>query len=328
MLIGGFARNRDAWYAQRGLSRTEAKRRYVSTLIDTMHRYASQTPEARELASELEFVWDQVKANTSSSTSSDPVHNLGMPPLSQPSYASIGGRLARSDYSHAVPRTQGDSRLRVLSPVSQPDEPYRCAASERRTGQVDDGISDESGEMVGEHDENVNDDSDDDEDEDEEEEEFEEARDSLDDNENNGDHVSEESGRVLSSSHRGSSRDGGPKSNNSNSNKHNRRWRRRVEQALTKMTAEIAAVREQMELRSLAAGRRRSNILAWIKWLVWVALRQVIWDLAILGMILIWMRIKGDRRLEEKLTIGWSEVKARLMRLNRLHRLSRLPSVF
>jgi acyl-CoA-binding protein len=53
----------EAWHAQAGLSKTEAKRRYISTLIDTMHRYASSTTEARELVSELEFVWDQIRSN-------------------------------------------------------------------------------------------------------------------------------------------------------------------------------------------------------------------------------------------------------------------------
>lgn len=33
----------DAWDAQRGISRTEAKRRYIEALIETMHRYASTT---------------------------------------------------------------------------------------------------------------------------------------------------------------------------------------------------------------------------------------------------------------------------------------------
>lgn len=34
---------RDSWHAQKGLSRTEAKRQYITTLIETMHRYASTT---------------------------------------------------------------------------------------------------------------------------------------------------------------------------------------------------------------------------------------------------------------------------------------------
>lgn len=33
----------DAWDAQKGVSRTEAKRRYIEALIETMHRYASTT---------------------------------------------------------------------------------------------------------------------------------------------------------------------------------------------------------------------------------------------------------------------------------------------
>lgn len=33
----------DAWDAQRGASRTEAKRRYIEALIETMHKYASTT---------------------------------------------------------------------------------------------------------------------------------------------------------------------------------------------------------------------------------------------------------------------------------------------
>ena len=37
----------DAWKSNDGLSRTEAKRRYIAKLIDTMHKYASTTPEAR-----------------------------------------------------------------------------------------------------------------------------------------------------------------------------------------------------------------------------------------------------------------------------------------
>src|SRR5271154_2978352 len=52
---------RDAWHTQQGLTKTEAKRRYISSLIDNMTRYATSTPEARELVSELSFVWDQIK---------------------------------------------------------------------------------------------------------------------------------------------------------------------------------------------------------------------------------------------------------------------------
>ena len=63
--------DRKAWNDQRGLSKTEAKRRYISTLIDTMTRYATSTPEARELLAELSFVWDQIKSRSRQYSSSE-----------------------------------------------------------------------------------------------------------------------------------------------------------------------------------------------------------------------------------------------------------------
>ncbi|KAJ5620608.1 hypothetical protein N7510_004592 [Penicillium lagena] len=317
----------DAWYAQRGLSRTEAKRRYISTLVDTMHRYASQTSEARELVSELEFVWDQIKFNASSSSSSGPLHNVGVPPLSSSAYGSIGGRLARSPEDYERPDLRADSsrrgaresRLRVLSPVSQPEEEeyYR----RRRVRSTDDDDVEDGDD----------DDPEADEDEDEEDEEYEEARDSL---YEEPDHASTNTdtgtGTDRTASHsedrhrRGRHRhhqsvDSGG-SGLGGGNPKDSRWRRRVEQALTKMTAEIAAVREQMEARTVAQ-RRRSGLFAWIKWLLWVALRQIIMDIALLGMLLIWMRMRGDRRVEDRLRTGWSEVKARLGRFKLLKRI-------
>ena len=92
---------------------------------------------------------------------------------------------------------------------------------------------------------------------------------------------------------------------------------------MTSMTAEIAAVREQMESRALAQ-RRRNALWTWIKWLVWVTFRQIIWDLAVLGAMLIWMRMRGDRRLEQKLRVGWTEVKTRLMRLKSLRQVPKM----
>ncbi|KAF4158643.1 hypothetical protein CNMCM8927_003757 [Aspergillus lentulus] len=324
----------DAWYAQRGLSRTEAKRRYISTLIDTMHRYASQTPEARELVAELEFVWDQIKSNASSSSSSSPMQNVGVPPLPQPNYASIGGRLARPIYediiatardNHSRERNRGDPRLRVLSPVSQPDGLY-----ERRGNRE---VADDEVRVPEDEDE-----------EDEEEEEYEEAQDTIYEDDDDNDNNNNSNNQSQQNSHRfdddpdeaqsrGRTRGlqpptaaGDKKHRVVSSGERDRRWRRRVEQALTKMTAEIAAVREQMEARALAS-RRRSALWTWLKWIVWVTLRQIIFDLAILGMVLIWMRIKGDRRLEEKLKVGWSEVKTRLAKLKSLRRFPGLDIV-
>jgi hypothetical protein len=295
-----------------------------------MHEYASQTPEARELVSELEFVWDQIKYNASSSSGSGPLNNVGVPPLSRSAYGSIGSRLAqpeeyeRPDRRTDTSRRDRDSRLRVLSPVSQPEEEeyYR-----RRMRSIDD---DEEGVR--------------DEEDDEEDEEFEEARDSLyevQDADHDHDDRSEHSTTTHSNtntnsehSHRrppthrrntasgvslDSSRNGNPRRDSASQSAGSKdtRWRRRVEQALTKMTAEIAAVREQMEVRTVAQ-RRRSGLWAWLKWIIWVAVRQIVFDIAMLGGLLIYMRLKGDRRVEARLKTGWAAVKARLGRIKLL----------
>ncbi|RDW76643.1 acyl-CoA-binding domain-containing protein [Aspergillus mulundensis] len=329
----------DAWFSQRGLSRTEAKRRYITTLVETMHTYASQTAEARELVAELEFVWDQVKSNISSSSTSSPVQSTGFPPIPQPQspYGSISAQLAQNpEYQYTESASRGDSRLRVLSPVSQPDDVYQRRAArmnyDRERG-LDQAVDDEGNNLE----------------EDEDEEEYAEAQANLYESDEeveaeldglideDDDNQQPYTGRILDDPQsRKRNRNRNPNGKDHHLNPTNefprpggmlmqqnkddidsRRWRRRVEQALTKMTAEIAAAREQMEARALAA-RRRSGVWAWLRWLVWVTLRQIIWDLAILGMLLIWMRLRRDRRLEEQLKAGWSVVKARLIGLRAL----------
>lgn len=161
-----------------------------------------------------------------------------------------------------------------------------------------------------------------DEDDEEDEEEYQEARDELyDDEEDETSNIADDEERVLRRNRRIAAADRGGNGTDIYSD---RKWRRRVEQALTKMTAEIAAMREQMEAHALY-NRRRSGMWAWLKWLVWVAMRQMLWDLALLAILLIWLRLKGDRRLEQKLKAGWAELKERLVRLRWLRRLRRSP---
>ncbi|PYI16479.1 hypothetical protein BO99DRAFT_221385 [Aspergillus violaceofuscus CBS 115571] len=345
----------DTWYAQRGLSRTEAKRRYISTLIETMHQYASQTTEARELVAELEFVWDQIKSNTASLDSSESgseavLRSQGLADFRShhgSAGASGGGggggaaasasgrRLSREEYARwllatsvgegeAASRPGGRGRgredgsgLRVMSPVSQPSQPGAYARSRSK------GFGDDE----------VDRDRDHEEDEDEDEEEvYAEAQDNLyEEEEDDGDdhpHDDAEENDYRPQPHpheaveppdppsRGRSRRPPPPPTPAS-------WRRRVEQALTTMTAEIAAVREQMEARARAQ-RRRSGVWAWVRWFLWVCFRQVMVDLALLGVLWVWMRLRGDRRLEVVLKVGWAEVKSRLAR-TRLWRRKRIP---
>ncbi|GKZ86051.1 hypothetical protein AnigIFM56816_000901 [Aspergillus niger] len=324
----------DAWHAQRGLSRTEAKRRYISTLIETMHNYASQTAEARELVAELEFVWDQIKSNPSSSSmssSQEPGSPVASAAVSMRDHARLqpqsSNRLTRPEYEQLLANTargRGSERLRVLSPVSQAESGFRRQMEEEPAEE---------------------------EEEEEEEEVYAEAQDNLFENEEEEDddeegHMEEE--EYNNNHNRHESHDYHQQGYNFPSHQEeydhdhhhhdtlsrrrpppppddSKRWRRTVEQALTTMTAEIAAVREQLEARALAH-RRRTGLWAWLKWLVWVAARQIMVDLALLGMLLIWMRLRGDRRLEEKLKMGWAEVKTRLVLLMVFRRVRRVVS--
>lgn len=249
---------RDAWSAHHSLSRTEAKRRYITTLIETMHKYATTTTEARELVAELEFVWDQIKSNSASPSSSSP----GQLPGSQGqqmrgSYASIGGPSgsARADEG-------GGEGLRILRPVSEGE------------GEDDEG------------------------------EDFEETKGGpLDDEE-----------AVMAAA--GRSRD---------LDVRNRKWRKKIEQALVKMTTEVAALREQIEAKGIGDGRRRRGLWAWMTWLVWVTVRHIAVDLALLGLLVAWARRKGDRRVEQGLDLLLQYLRHRTRKLG-LSAILRLPA--
>ncbi|PNS14465.1 Autophagy-related protein 37 [Sphaceloma murrayae] len=91
----------DAWHANAGMGRTEAKKRYIEKLIETMHAYATSTPEARELVAELEFVWDQVKGNSLAGSGSGSGSGQGSSPRRQGT-GGQGMRVLRPETGRAV----------------------------------------------------------------------------------------------------------------------------------------------------------------------------------------------------------------------------------
>lgn len=110
----------DAWASNTGLSRTQAKRQYIETLIRTMHEYASSTPEARELVDELEFVWDQVRNNSNpASGGSDASSPLRVVHEQRTGYPDM---VTSSAAAFANDEEVASRPLQVLSPVSQGDE--------------------------------------------------------------------------------------------------------------------------------------------------------------------------------------------------------------
>ncbi|KAI4280120.1 MAG: hypothetical protein L6R38_004693 [Xanthoria sp. 2 TBL-2021] len=244
----------DAWYANATLSRTAAKREYISTLIATMHEYASSTPEARELVAELEFVWDQIKNNSNNTSNESSPRGVGGED-SQPgmSYASLGGSRRR-----VVEDEGGGGGLRMLRPVSEGDD---------------------------------------------------EVYDDDDDEEDNGNGEGER--RYRDPLNPTSPMVGG--SRGTDLDVRNRKWRRRIETALFKMTTEVAALREQIEAKRLGTVHgKRSGTLAWIRWLIWAATRQLLVDTMILGLVFLWARKKNDQRIEQGLWLVMQAVKEQL----------------
>ncbi|KAF2968027.1 hypothetical protein GQX73_g5563 [Xylaria multiplex] len=197
----------DAWNSQSGLSRTEAKRRYVEALIDTMHRFAN-TPDALELVAELEFVWNQIKSNSPSSSNSSP---KGRSSFAEPQ-------------RFQQPASGTDGPMKVLSPMSEDD----AAEHQYRNKQEDE-------------------------------------------DEGEGDYV-----------------------------KKGDRWSRKVEQALMRLSAEIAALREQITTGREWRAKKERTIPVRIGWMFGLVAKHFAIDIFILAVILIWMRRRKDRRLEDQ----------------------------
>lgn len=250
---------RDAWSSNHSLSRTEAKRRYISTLIETMHKYASTTSEARELVAELEFVWDQIKSNPASSSASSPGQQIG---ASAASGHQLGSSYGGTGAGQSRRREADTGALRVLRPVSDADE-------EEIEGDA-----------------------------------FEEARSGLTDDEENDEHIArakEPTSRDL--------------------DVRNRKWRRRVEQALMKMTAEVAALREQLEAKSMFEGRPKPKIWTWIVWITWATVKHVLIDTAALVFLYLWFKRKVDQRLEMGLRLLARAIATKIQRTRLVRRL-------
>lgn len=222
-----------------------------------MHKYASTTPEARDLVAELEFVWDQIKSNPASSSASSPGQRIGV--------AAEPGKQQGMSYASLGPEQEVDSRgLRVLRPVSDGDEE-----------DLDEG------------------------------DDFEEARSGLTDDEANG-------GQALRTRQL-SSRD---------LDVRNRKWRKRVEQALIRMTAEVAALREQLEARRLSDGGPKKRFFVWVVWITWATIKHVSIDATLLTILYLWSKWKDDSRLELGLRMLIKAVTRKIRRI-RLIRISR-----
>ncbi|KAJ4348860.1 uncharacterized protein N0V89_010239 [Didymosphaeria variabile] len=291
----------DAWKQQNGLSRTEAKRRYITTLIDTMHKFVSPSPDSRELVAELEFVWDQVKSNVPSSSSSSPLQSQTLGSMGMhipPDYQGYASRRGDKGKARAVglgnqQDEDDEGPLQIKSPMSQSEED----------------LEDEEAEA-------------------EREEEFVDAPDSQ-YNANSEDAAVQTNLRPQEPIPYTPSKPPQQRSfmsrltpaitpapaQPSRESAADKKWRARVEQALVKMTAEVAALREQLESRQLFSHSRKFLFLRFIWRIVWGSVKHIAIDIVILGLVLLWMRRNKDRRLEGAIRVLLGDAVAQVQKV-------------
>lgn len=77
------------------------------------------------------------------------------------------------------------------------------------------------------------------------------------------------------------------------------RWQRKMERAITKLSAEVAALREHITTGREWKSKKERSFPAWLGWVTWLVLRHLVVDCFILALILLWMRRRKDRRLED-----------------------------
>jgi hypothetical protein len=93
------------------------------------------------------------------------------------------------------------------------------------------------------------------------------------------------------------------------------RWRKRVEAALVKMTAEVAALREQLEARRLWSRTRQGSLLSWIWSFFSAVVKHVAVDVLVLTLVLIWFRRKNNGRLEGAVRVLLGDAVAQAQRV-------------
>lgn len=77
------------------------------------------------------------------------------------------------------------------------------------------------------------------------------------------------------------------------------RWQKKVERAVTNLSAEVAALREQISTGREWRWKKERSFPARFGWMAWLMMKHVVVDAALLALILLWMRRRKDRRLED-----------------------------
>ncbi|KZM26720.1 uncharacterized protein EKO05_0008807 [Ascochyta rabiei] len=318
-----------AWKQQNNLSRTEAKRRYITTLIDTMHQYASPSPDSRELVAELEFVWDQVKSNVPSSSSSSPLQTLDQVGTGMSaSYSALEQQRISKEQDEYSNQDDEDQPLEIKYPMSQSEEDLEAEEADMEREEFVDAPDSQYALQLyrtGAMDHNLS--------------------------EANTQPPSQRPTQSPTVPRRELQQATTPTpqprlrsiipqpiplptfttptaapSKADTPSAADLKWRKRVESSLMKMTAEVAALREQLEARRLFQHRVHYRFFRAIWRFVWASVKHIAVDLLVLALVLGWMRRRGDRRMEGAVRVLLGDAVAQVQGL-RGGALGNLPKV-
>ena len=85
--------------------------------------------------------------------------------------------------------------------------------------------------------------------------------------------------------------------------------------SIIKLTAELAAVREQLEARRLFTHTIQFRILRFITKSIWSVVKHIAIDVFILGIVVLWLRSKRDKRLEGAMRVLLGDAVAQVQKL-------------
>jgi hypothetical protein len=269
-----------------------------------MHKFASPSPDSRELVAELEFVWDQVKSNVPSSSSSSPMQTLSQMGMHMPPSHSYMGESRRDQRRSPEDEVDDDGRpLQIKRPMSQSEEELEEEEAEIDAEEFVDAPDSQYNPNDVEVDVGVQTDA------------------NLTRQNPQPIDTPTPAARMRSIlpqsiampnfTPKPAPANGGPQPETAADKK----WRGRVEQALQKMTAEVAALREQLEARRLFSHSPHYRLIRGIWRWVWAAFKHIAVDAFLLGIVLLYMRRKQDRRLEGAIRVLLGDAVAQVQKV-------------
>jgi hypothetical protein len=92
-------------------------------------------------------------------------------------------------------------------------------------------------------------------------------------------------------------------------------WKKNISASIIKLTAELAAVREQLEARRLFTHTIQFRILRFVTSAIWSSVKHIAIDVIVLGVLLLWLRQKEDQRLESALRVLLGDAVVQAQRL-------------